>query len=36
MRNALADLFLRQLRLYRSGEKLANIADKGLGYIPGD
>jgi len=32
---ALEDLFLRQLRLYRSGKPLANIVDKRLGYIPG-
>ena len=32
---ALADLFLRQLRLYLSGQTLANIVDKKLGYIPG-
>ena len=33
--NALVDLFLRQLRLYRSGEPLANVVDKRLGFIPG-
>src|SRR5215472_6498719 len=32
---ALVDLFLRQLRLFRSGKPLANIVDKRLGYIPG-
>ena len=32
---ALVNLFLRQLRLYRSGKPLANIVDKRLGYIPG-
>jgi hypothetical protein len=32
---ALVELFLHQLGLYRSGKTLANIVDKGLGYIPG-
>lgn len=32
---ALVDLFLRQLRLYRSGKPLANVVDKRLGFIPG-
>lgn len=32
---ALVDLFLRQLRRYRSGQPLANIVDKRLGFIPG-
>jgi phosphoglycerate dehydrogenase-like enzyme len=32
---ALVNLFLRQLRLYRSGQALANIVDKRLGFIPG-
>ena len=33
--DALVGLFLRQLRLYRSGKPLANVVDKGLGFIPG-
>jgi phosphoglycerate dehydrogenase-like enzyme len=33
---ALADLFLRQLSRYRSGQPLVNIVDKRLGYIPGN
>ena len=32
---ALVGLFLRQLRLYRSGKPLANVVDKRLGFIPG-
>jgi phosphoglycerate dehydrogenase-like enzyme len=32
---ALADLFLAQLERYRSGEPLANVVDKALGYVPG-
>jgi phosphoglycerate dehydrogenase-like enzyme len=32
---ALADLFLAQLERYRSGEALANVVDKALGYVPG-
>jgi len=33
--SALVDLFLRQLRRYRSGQPLANVVDKKLGFIPG-
>ena len=32
---ALADLFLAQLRRYRSGEPLINVVDKDLGFIAG-
>lgn len=31
---ALTDLFAAQLRRYRSGQPLANIVDKHLGYVP--
>lgn len=34
-KEALVSLFLRQLRLYRSGQPLANVVDKRLGFIPG-
>jgi hypothetical protein len=33
--NALAELFLTQLRRYRSGEPLANVINKELGFIAG-